>query len=78
MNLSIVARLPEALTHPKYRADIDGMRAVVVLLACLCLGWIRQAMVLAPECVEYIFVLTFASSNVSDAVILKYKKYSQK
>jgi peptidoglycan/LPS O-acetylase OafA/YrhL len=31
MNLSTVARRPEALTHPKYRADIDGLRAVAVL-----------------------------------------------
>jgi peptidoglycan/LPS O-acetylase OafA/YrhL len=31
MNISAVARPSEALTHPKYRADIDGLRAVAVL-----------------------------------------------
>lgn len=31
MNLSAAARPSEALTHPKYRADIDGLRAAAIL-----------------------------------------------
>lgn len=31
MNFSAAVRPAEALTHPKYRADIDGLRAVAVL-----------------------------------------------